>query len=1146
MPISLLDTLLGDWKKLLTDWAGSGTLARAASEALLLKAEPEPLKKLVGQWSHGDFSGLPPIVLLPASSMPGAAGAYAISTGSIYINKDWLAGASAAQAIAVLTEELGHHLDGLLNTVDTPGDEGKYFALLLNGQPLDKIQKVSLRTQGDFVIVQANNLRVLAEGALVSKSLIKVNGAALQDMSAPVNKVRLLSVPHGTGSAWWNQPIDLAKDWSSTFYVTAFNGSGTSDGFTFAINGDSRGVNAIGDGGGNLGFFGYDSKVGVSNSYAILFDMWTTQPTSLLGFAGSSITSIAQGNVNTPVSLTNNAYNVEIVYKSTLRDLSVSIGGQVFRQNIDLQSSIGKSAFLGFTAANGGGTMGTDVSNWDVIASGSAPAPTIRGNSIYTLVDGPSWTQAEANSVKLGGHLTAITSQSEQDFIKTAPFPSNLSLWIGLNDGDVEAIWKWTSGEVYDYSFWSSGNPSNSGSGEDYVNLMPIDGISWDYRGPQPREWNDWNENDPRVTHGITEIPFIRRGDSAYVIVQGPTWEEAEANAVKLGGHLVTINDAAENQWIQSNFNSYISKTSGGADFWIGYTDKDQEGVWKWLDGSPSTYINWAGTVPDNRIGSYPTYDTTYTSTQYWMGAQAPSDPTGEDYADINAVHGMWNDVARNHRDASVGIAEIKLAPNKKPTGTPALSGIFKSGQIISIDKSPIQDADNFTGWIPTYTYAWEVSSNNGITWTRLMSADAIDNNTTYSLTAADVGKKIRSIVGYVDGYGSSESVESAASIGILANNSAPTGVAFSAYAFNENIIAGSAIATLTGTDPDVGNTFVYSLVAGTGSTDNAAFSIAGDQIKIKASPNFEVKPSYSIRVRTTDQGGLFFDKSITLAVNNVNEAPIAIIASAIKFDENIAAGSPVASLSTADHDAGNTFTYALVAGAGSSDNASFTISGDQIKINASPNFEAKSSYSIRVRTTDQGGLFFDRSIAFAVNNLVEKVSASVSMILAVDKDTLELTGTGNIFGRGNQAANWITGNLGKNKLTGGFGKDVLTGAGGVDTFFYGSLKESLLSGFDVITDYAAGEKIGLAFDFEGDDLIASAGSINALGATQISTLLASTTFLANTAEAFTVQGMSGTFLALNDAVAGFQAGNDALIHLSNYTISASNPVSIL
>jgi Ca2+-binding RTX toxin-like protein len=280
--------------------------------------------------------------------------------------------------------------------------------------------------------------------------------------------------------------------------------------------------------------------------------------------------------------------------------------------------------------------------------------------------------------------------------------------------------------------------------------------------------------------------------------------------------------------------------------------------------------------------------------------------------------------------------------------------------------------------------------------------------------------------------------------------------------------------------------------------------------------------------------------------VNNVNEAPTAIIASAIKFDENIAAGSTVASLSTTDPDVGNTFTYALVAGTGSTDNAAFTISGNQLKINASPNFEAKSSYKVRVRTADQGGLFREQNLVLAVNNLVEKVTASTSRILAADKDTLELTGTKNIFGMGNKADNWITGNSGKNKLTGGLGKDVLTGAGGVDTFFYGSLKESLFSGFDVITDYAAGEKIGVAFNFEGDDLIASAGSINALSAIQISTLLTSAKFLANTAEAFTVQNISGTFLALNDAVAGFQAGNDALIHLSNYTISVSNPVSII
>jgi hypothetical protein len=40
---------------------------------------------------------------------------------TINLNQDRLAGTSAAQAVAVLTEELGHHLDGLLNVVDTPG-----------------------------------------------------------------------------------------------------------------------------------------------------------------------------------------------------------------------------------------------------------------------------------------------------------------------------------------------------------------------------------------------------------------------------------------------------------------------------------------------------------------------------------------------------------------------------------------------------------------------------------------------------------------------------------------------------------------------------------------------------------------------------------------------------------------------------------------------------------------------------------------------------------------------------------------------------------------------------------------------------------------------------------------------------------------
>jgi hypothetical protein len=155
-------TLLEDWKKLLIDWAGSGALARAASQALLLQAEPEPLKRLVSRWGQGDFSGLPPIVLLPASSMSGAAGAYAISTDTIYLNQNWLAAATLAQAMAVLTEELGHHLDGPLNAVDTPGDEGELFASLLAGAQLSAADLLALRTQSDQTQVVVNGQTIAA------------------------------------------------------------------------------------------------------------------------------------------------------------------------------------------------------------------------------------------------------------------------------------------------------------------------------------------------------------------------------------------------------------------------------------------------------------------------------------------------------------------------------------------------------------------------------------------------------------------------------------------------------------------------------------------------------------------------------------------------------------------------------------------------------------------------------------------------------------------------------------------------------------------------------------------------------------------------------------------------------------------------
>ncbi|WP_341882309.1 leucine-rich repeat protein [Synechococcus sp. UW140] len=193
--------------------------------------------------------------------------------------------------------------------------------------------------------------------------------------------------------------------------------------------------------------------------------------------------------------------------------------------------------------------------------------------------------------------------------------------------------------------------------------------------------------------------------------------------------------------------------------------------------------------------------------------------------------------------------------------------------------------------------------------------------------------------------------------------NEIPTNIAISASTFAENIAASSAVATLSSTDAESGDTHTYSLVAGDGSTDNSSFEISGNQLKIKISPNYKTKGSYAIRLRTTDQGGLSFERKMLLSVLDVNEAPTALSLSAISFNEAVVAGTAVATLSSLDPDAGNTFTYSLVTGDGSTDNAAFSIAGDQLKIVKSPDYEIKGSYAIRLRTTDQGGLSFDRQV---------------------------------------------------------------------------------------------------------------------------------------------------------------------------------------
>ena len=205
--------------------------------------------------------------------------------------------------------------------------------------------------------------------------------------------------------------------------------------------------------------------------------------------------------------------------------------------------------------------------------------------------------------------------------------------------------------------------------------------------------------------------------------------------------------------------------------------------------------------------------------------------------------------------------------------------------------------------------------------------------------------------------------------------NDAPTALSLAPTSVLESQPAGTAVGTFTTTDEDVGDTFTYSLVDGDGSADNESFSIDGNTLETAASFDYHVKNSFSIRVRTTDQGGKWFERQFTITVDNIIDPYL----SSNTVAENEPAGTIVGRLD----DDENRFlgeSYRLVSGPGDTDNASFYIEtirppgeGSQtlLKTAASFDYEAKSSYTIRVRM-EFSGYIREKALTIHVTNVFE------------------------------------------------------------------------------------------------------------------------------------------------------------------------------
>ncbi|HJY27664.1 MAG TPA: choice-of-anchor Q domain-containing protein, partial [Pyrinomonadaceae bacterium] len=123
----------------------------------------------------------------------------------------------------------------------------------------------------------------------------------------------------------------------------------------------------------------------------------------------------------------------------------------------------------------------------------------------------------------------------------------------------------------------------------------------------------------------------------------------------------------------------------------------------------------------------------------------------------------------------------------------------------------------------------------------------------------------------------STESMSDTFILTVTPVNDTPTDISLSNNNVADNSPGNTLVGTLGTTDPDALQTFSYTLVSGAGSVDNASFSISGDQLRTASTFDFETKPIFTIRVRSTDGEGLFTEKQFTVNVVDGADNPGAI-----------------------------------------------------------------------------------------------------------------------------------------------------------------------------------------------------------------------------------------------------------------------------
>ncbi|NXU54453.1 MRC1 protein, partial [Turnix velox] len=229
------------------------------------------------------------------------------------------------------------------------------------------------------------------------------------------------------------------------------------------------------------------------------------------------------------------------------------------------------------------------------------------------------WKEAQSSCRKEGGDLASIHNIEEYSFtVSQLGYKPDDRLWIGLNDFRVPMYFEWSDGTPVTYTKWHYGEPAHTRNKADCVIMKGEDG-SWADRACETklgyvckRKPSEEELGEAEVTYPGCQKGWMNHGFYCYSVGQLPaTFSEAKKICEENKGYLASVRDRYEQAFLTSVIGFLPTKY-----FWIGLSDTEEQGTFKWASEDVVSFTHWNKGMPGHESGCVAM--TTGTSAGLW------------------------------------------------------------------------------------------------------------------------------------------------------------------------------------------------------------------------------------------------------------------------------------------------------------------------------------------------------------------------------------------------------------------------------------------------------------------------------------------------------------------------------------------------